>query len=165
MEHCLVNARITVSGLKAVGFRFDGIEQRSVNATPLMEEWYLTTLDMIQETFDREGARAGFPRWQFLSHGWTYEKARHSGDPRILRDTGEMFRALTTPRDPSVYVRIERLAVIIRPRDQLMRARVHMQGSKKPKTNIPQRAWLRIGPQDKTAFGKSLVRFIKDGKI
>ena len=163
-----MNARITVSGVKAVGFRFDGIAQRSINALPLMNEWYDTIIDMIDETFEKEGARAGYPRWEYLNIRTQWEKARPNrpggpGDPRILRDTGEMFRALTTHRHPDVYVRIERLAVIIRPRDNLMRARVHMQGSQK--RSIPQRPWIRIGPADKTSFGKSLVRWIKDGKL
>lgn len=164
----MLRSRITVSGLKAVGFKFEGIEARAVNARPLMEEWYLTVLDMIDETFDREGARAGFPRWYPLSNQWAKEKQRSKrpggpGDPRILRDTGEMHRALTTPRHPEVYTRIENLAVIIRPRDSLMRARVHMAGSKK--RGIEQRPWLRMGQADQTSFGKSLVRYIKDGVL
>jgi phage gpG-like protein len=127
---------------------------QAANLRPALEEIYLTALDIIDETFDKEGERGGFPHWEMVAWQTSQEKARKGQDPRILRATGLLHESMTQYRHPLQYSRIERYKIVLSSR--LVRGVVHQRGS----ATVPARPYVRFTETDAAAFAREILRHI-----
>jgi phage gpG-like protein len=190
----MVTSQIQVFGEKQAARRLENIGDQAANARPAMEEIYLTILDIEDETFDREGARGGFPRWLQNAPATLLWKARHRYHPAILRATDALRTAMTTYRHPDQVVRISNVQIMFQPkltripygRIQQKGGRTKMTQGKGPGgkvtatrfqggrerrvfirqyTHIPARPYVRFTESDANAFAKEILRHIMRPKL
>jgi phage gpG-like protein len=147
---------IVSTGTEVAASFIEGMGTRAAAPRPALEEIYATVLDIIGETFDDEGARGGFPKWADDTEQWIYEKARHGGDSRILRDTGELFHDATSFRSSGMYTRIERDRIILTPRT--VKGKVAQVGT--TDGSHPARPFIRFTYDDQQAFAREILRHI-----
>ncbi len=148
--------RVVTQGTRLIRLKLVRMTERAEHAKPAMNEIYLTILDIIDETFEKEGARSGLPRWAADTVRWEVKKIKLGLDPRILRATGELHESMTTYRHPLQYVRVENAKVVIN--SKLMRGKVAQKGY--AKGGIPARPYVRFTKMDSHAFGREVMRYI-----
>jgi len=183
----MVTTQITIYGEKHAARVLEGIGDRAMNARPAMEEIYLTMLDIEEETFEKEGARGGFPRWvpnAFATIEW---KARHKYHPAILRATDKLRTAMTTFHHPDQIVRISGIQIQFQPKlTTIPYGRIQQKGGRTKVTTgkgpggkvtagrdkrgrqrflrtyvkIPARPYVRFTESDADAFSKEVMRHL-----
>lgn len=177
------NFHITVLGEKHAAQTLEGIAEQAANTRPAMEEIYLTILDIEDEAFDNEGARAGFPKWEEILLSTVLRKAakKPPGDPRILHDTLRLRRGATGYRSKDQYTRIEQNKIVFMPRVMYrgvniaklhqfgysIRIKSYMEWDDKMQRNraqthakVPARPIVRFSKRDADAFGRELMRHL-----
>lgn len=89
-----MRARLQVDGLKAAQKRIDETGARAKRPEPA-----LRARDSLEDLTASEERRFQSTRgWRRLTPGWVAEKRRRGLDPRILRATAKLYRALTSGR-------------------------------------------------------------------
>lgn len=157
--------KIITRGTVEAAMMLEGLGNRTLNMRPAFEQIYLTALDIIDETFDTEGARDGQEKWARLKLATVVWKAKQKLDPRILRAGGHqgatLHEAMTTFRHPDQYVRIERTKIVLAPK--MLRGKVHQKGRRDG--SIPARPFVRFSERDQQAFAREILRWVARGRV
>ena len=84
--------------------RMDGIERRAEDMTPALEAIYKSFRATERGLFSSNGGRA---QWAPLTPAYARRKAKLGLDPRTMRATGELYRALGQGSGPGAVKRID----------------------------------------------------------
>lgn len=142
---------------------------------PALEEIYLTVLDIVEETFDTEGARGGHEKWDPIT--FAYEKwkmKRRPGTPILVFDS-ELKASVTTYRHPQQFLRIDQTKIVFA--SKLKRGEWHQKGWKpnvkfrsaksvgrsKGAGRVGKRPFIRFTEADRNAFGREILRHVVSG--
>jgi len=176
--------RITVYGEKHAEIALLSLGEKARYMRPALEEIYLTVLDIVEETFDREGARGGFPKWDPITIAW--EKRKHKvrpGMPILVFDS-ELKASVTQYRHPQQFLRIDQTKIVFASR--LKRGKWHQKGwqqkskgftlgsnvsfggssqrrTRAGKVKVPARPFIRFSESDRNAFGREIMRHVISG--
>ena len=114
--------------------------------------WLRVTSYMMgrtKERFDLQG-----PGWKPLSPDWKFQKQAHGWDLRILRQHGNLFQSVTTPRAPGQLLIITNDGIQFG--STLEYAATHQEG----RDAIPARPFLKVDLEDRGIIAEILSQYI-----
>jgi phage gpG-like protein len=163
--------RLVTYGVREIADDLEALGHRAINTRPIMEEIYLTILDIEEEIFDTQGIRLGGLKWPAITLQWRFAKAKRGADPRILHASGRLRDSVTKYRHPDQHVRIERDKIVFG--SKLPYAKIHQTGSDQffdeggrvegglaISGGLPQRKYIGFSQQDKANFTRGIERHI-----
>lgn len=167
--------RITVYGEKHAEIALLSLGENARYMRPALEEIYLTVLDIVEETFDREGARGGAKKWDPITvayEKWKFQ--RRPGKPILVFDE-ELKASVTQYRHPQQFLRIDQTKIVFA--SKLKRGQWHQKGwrpsvkfrsaknvgAAKSAGKVGIRPFVRFTAEDRNAFGREILRHVTSG--
>lgn len=163
-----VEFTIKTFGVETAAAAIESLGWQATNVKPAMEEIYEVILDIVDETFDTEGARGGFKPWPPNTPVTIDEKARFGLGPGVLVSSGTLRDAMTSPRHPYQSARILKTHIVFAPKSMPRKrkgksrrgsynyGRLHQTGE----GNMKKRPFIRFTFDDQQAFAKEIERHI-----